>query len=39
MERLMTWAMRNPRWVLIGVLLVSMVAASQLAGLQVAISP
>ena len=39
MERLMTWAMRSPRSVLIGVLLVSMLAASQLPGLQIAISP
>lgn len=39
MERLMVWAMRNPRTVLIGILLVSVMAASQLPKLQIAISP
>jgi hypothetical protein len=39
MERLMTWAMRNPRLVLIGVIFVSLAAASQLPKLQIAISP
>ena len=39
MERLMTWAMRNPRTVLIVVLITSIAAASQLPKLQVAISP
>ncbi|MDH5622341.1 MAG: MMPL family transporter, partial [Gammaproteobacteria bacterium] len=39
MERLMCWAMRSPRTVLIGVLIVSVIAASQLPRLQVAISP
>lgn len=39
MERLMTWAMRHPRLVLIGVLLASVLAAIQLPNLQVAISP
>lgn len=39
MERLMTWSMRNPLVVLIGVLVVSVLAAAQLPKLQVAISP
>jgi hypothetical protein len=39
MERLMTWAMRHPRGVLIGVLIVTVLAAFQLPRLQVAISP
>lgn len=39
MERLMAWSMRNPQTVLIGVLIVSILAAAQLPQLQVAISP
>jgi uncharacterized membrane protein YdfJ with MMPL/SSD domain len=39
MERLMAWAMRNPRTVLVGVLIVSVIAASQLPKLRIAISP
>ena len=39
MERLMAWSMRNPQTVLIGVLIVSILAAAQLSQLQVAISP
>ena len=39
MERLMVWSMRNPRTVLVGVLIASILAVSQLHTLQVAISP
>lgn len=39
MEKLMVWSMRNPRTVLLGVLIVSILAVSQLHTLQVAISP
>ena len=39
MERIMVWAMRNPRIVLLGVFIVSLIAASQLPKLQVAITP
>ena len=39
MERLMAWAMRNPLTVLVGVLIVSVIAASQLPKLRIAISP
>ena len=39
MERLMTWAMRHPRRVLVGILVVSLAAATQLPSLQIAISP
>ena len=39
MERLMAWAMRNPRTVLVGALIVSVIAASQLPKLRIAISP
>lgn len=39
MEKLMVWAMRHPRTVMVGILLVSALAAAQLPKLQVAISP